>query len=54
MKTSRGEYSFVNLPAFAAKLYNSMMQSSGAQMQYREIAQDLVLRLEGGRSNASR
>lgn len=49
MKKSRGEDSFVNLPAFAAKLYDSMMQSRATQMQYREIAQDLVSRLKSGR-----
>lgn len=49
MKTSRGENSFVNLPSFAAKLYDSMMQSSATKMQYREIAQDLVSRIKSGR-----
>lgn len=49
MKTSRGEDSFVKLPSFAAKLYDSMMQSSATKMQYREIAQDLVSRMESGR-----
>lgn len=49
MKTSRGEDSFVNLPAFAVKLYDSMMQSRATKMQYREIAQDLVSRLKSGR-----
>jgi len=49
MKTSRGEDSFVNLPAFAAKLYDSMMQSDATQMQYKEIAQDLVSRIDNGR-----
>jgi ubiquinone/menaquinone biosynthesis C-methylase UbiE len=49
MKTSRGEDSFVNLPAFAAKLYDSMMQSSATKLQYREIAQDLVSRMKSGR-----
>ena len=49
MKTSRGEDSFVNLPAFAAKLYDSMMQSDATKMQYKEIAQDLVSRMENGR-----
>ncbi len=49
MKTSRGEDSFVNLPTFAAKLYDSMMQSSATKMQYKEIAQDLVSRMKSGR-----
>jgi ubiquinone/menaquinone biosynthesis C-methylase UbiE len=49
MKTSRGEFSFVNLPTFAAKLYSSMMQSEATKMQYKEIAQDLVSRMENGR-----
>jgi ubiquinone/menaquinone biosynthesis C-methylase UbiE len=49
MKTSRGEDSFVNLPPFAARLYDNMMQSDATQMQYKEIAQDLVSRMENGR-----
>lgn len=49
MKTSRGEDSFGNLPGFAAKLYDSMMQGDATQTQYREIAQDLVSRLKSGR-----
>jgi ubiquinone/menaquinone biosynthesis C-methylase UbiE len=49
MKTSRGEDSFVNLPAFAAKLYDSMMQGDATKMQYKEIARDLVSRMENGR-----
>ena len=49
MKTSRGEDSFVNLPTFAAKLYDSMMQSDATKMQYKAIAQDLVSRMESGR-----
>lgn len=49
MKTSRGEDSFVNLPAFAAKLYNGMMQSDATKMQYKEIAQDLVSKIKSGR-----
>ena len=49
MKTSRGEDNFVNLPAFAAKLYDSMMQGNATKMQYREIAQDLVSRIKSGR-----
>jgi ubiquinone/menaquinone biosynthesis C-methylase UbiE len=49
MKASRGEDSFVNLPTFAAKLYDSMMQGHATKMQYKEIAQDLVSRLESGR-----
>jgi ubiquinone/menaquinone biosynthesis C-methylase UbiE len=49
MKTSRGEDSFVSLPAFGAKLYDSMMQSRATKMQYREIAQYLASRMERGR-----
>jgi len=49
MKISRGEDSFLNLPYFAAKLYDNMMQSRATKMQYREIAQDLVSRMESGR-----
>jgi len=49
MGTSRGEDSFVNLPPFAAKLYDSMMQSSATKMQYREIARELASRIKRGR-----
>lgn len=49
MKKSRGEVSFVNLPVFAVKLYDSMMQSSATKMQYKEIAHDLVSKLKNGR-----
>jgi ubiquinone/menaquinone biosynthesis C-methylase UbiE len=49
MKTNRGEENFVNLPAFAAKLYDSMMQSNATKMQYKEIARDLISRIKGGR-----
>lgn len=49
MKTNRGEQSFVNLPAFAARLYDSLMQSGATKMQYQEIARDLVTRIESGR-----
>ncbi|MBT3241363.1 MAG: class I SAM-dependent methyltransferase [Chloroflexi bacterium] len=49
MKISRGEDNFVTLPAFAAKLYDSMMQSSATKMQYKEIAQDLVSLMHSGR-----
>jgi len=49
MNKSRGEGSFVNLPPFAAKLYDGMMQADATKMQYREIAQDLVSRMESGR-----
>ena len=39
MSKSRGEDGFVNLPPFAVKLYDSLMQNSAAKMQYREIAE---------------
>jgi ubiquinone/menaquinone biosynthesis C-methylase UbiE len=49
MSGSRGESNFVNLPGFAAKLYDGMMQSKATRQQYQEIARDLVPRIEQGR-----
>lgn len=49
MKKSRGEDSFAKLPAFAAKLYDGMMQGIATKMQYKEIAQDLVSCIKSGR-----
>ena len=46
---SRREDSFVNLPGFAAKFYDKMMQARATKLQYREIAQDLVSKIDGGR-----
>jgi ubiquinone/menaquinone biosynthesis C-methylase UbiE len=49
MQKSRGEEDFINIPGFAAKLYDSLMQSKATRLQYQEIAQDLVSRIDGGR-----
>lgn len=46
---NRGEASFVNLPGFAARFYDKMMQARATKLQYKEIAQDLVSRIDGGR-----
>ena len=45
---SRGEADFVNFPGVAAKLYDQMMQAKVTELQYREIAQDLVSRCSLG------
>jgi ubiquinone/menaquinone biosynthesis C-methylase UbiE len=49
MTESRGEANFVNLPGFAAKLYDGLMQSSALRQQYNEIAQDLNSKIKKGR-----
>lgn len=49
MNKSRGEANFVNLPGFAARLYDGMMQSIATRQHYKEIAQDLISRIEKGR-----
>ncbi|MBI5878370.1 MAG: class I SAM-dependent methyltransferase [Chloroflexi bacterium] len=46
---SRGQASFVSLPSFAARLYNSLTQTTAIERQHREIARDLVSRIECGR-----
>jgi ubiquinone/menaquinone biosynthesis C-methylase UbiE len=46
---SRGQQSFVTLPSFAARLYNSLTQTRAIERQHREIAADLVSRIEHGR-----
>lgn len=46
---SRGQESFVDLPGFAAKLYNSLTQTRNIEHQHQEIASDLVSRIEYGR-----
>ena len=46
---SRGQESFVNLPDIAARLYDSLTQTKAIEHQYREIAQDLISRIERGR-----
>jgi ubiquinone/menaquinone biosynthesis C-methylase UbiE len=42
-----GEY-FSNLPGFAASLYDSMMRIKAIRLQYQEMAQDLVSRIDRG------
>ena len=45
----RGQESFVRLPGFAAKLYNTLTQTEGIERTHQEIARDLTSRLEHGR-----
>jgi ubiquinone/menaquinone biosynthesis C-methylase UbiE len=45
---SRGEASFLNLPSFGAGMYDKLMGIEALRVQYREIALDLVGRIEGG------
>jgi len=47
--SSRGEDSFVNLPRFGARLYDSLMRTRAIEAQFKEIAQDLVSRVSHGR-----
>ena len=49
MSRTRGERNFVSLPGFAALLYDHLMKSKPTMLQYQEIAQDLVSRLDRGR-----
>lgn len=46
---SRGERSFINFPAFAAKLYDTMMQGDSSLRFYEDIAQDLISNIDRGR-----
>ena len=46
---SKGQQSFVNLPNFTARLYNSLTLTRAIQRQHQEIARDLVIRLPRGR-----
>ena len=46
---SRGEKSFLRFPKPAVLLYDYMMRSTPAQLQYREIAEDIVSRVPSGR-----
>ncbi|MCJ7540201.1 MAG: class I SAM-dependent methyltransferase, partial [Desulfobacterales bacterium] len=46
---SRGQENFINLPDFAARLYNSLTQTKAIERQQREIAHDLISRIERGR-----
>lgn len=46
---SRGQDSFVNMPSFAVKLYNSLTQTKAIERQHRDIAGCLVSKIEHGR-----
>jgi len=46
---SRGEQNFINLPRFAAKMYDSMMQGKATRAYLREAAADLAPRINHGR-----
>ena len=46
---SRGQDKFINLPGFAARLYNNLSKTKAIEQQHREIAHDLVSRVESGR-----
>ncbi len=45
----RGQESFVSLPMFAARLYESLTHTEAIERQHREIAGDLVSRIARGR-----
>ncbi|MGA3136170.1 MAG: class I SAM-dependent methyltransferase [Terracidiphilus sp.] len=45
----RGQQSFLRLPGFAARLYDSLTQIRAVQLQHREIACDLASRVDRGR-----
>lgn len=47
--SSRGESSFVRMPRFGARLYDSLIRVKAVEGQFKEVAQDLVSRLDGGR-----
>lgn len=47
--SGRGEQSWVNLPRFAASLYNSLTTIKAVKTQYREIARELVSGVDSGR-----
>lgn len=49
MNKSRGEDNFLNLPGYAARLYDSFVKSNATRLQYLEIAQDLISKIEKGR-----
>ena len=46
---SRGQDSFVNMPSFAVGLYNNLTQAKAIEHQHRDIARDLVSKVEHGR-----
>jgi len=47
--SSRGEASFNNLPGFAARLYDSLVQTRAVQRQFEEVARELTSRISRGR-----
>jgi len=49
MNKIRGEENFLNFPSYAARLYDSFVQSNATRLQYQEIAQDLISKIEKGR-----
>ncbi len=46
---NRGEARFTKFPGFAARLYDRLTQEKAIRPQYTEVAQDLALRISGGR-----
>jgi ubiquinone/menaquinone biosynthesis C-methylase UbiE len=46
---SRGQDNFINLPSFAARLYNNLAKTKAIECQHQEIARDLVSRIEHGK-----
>jgi len=46
---SRGEDSFTHLPRFGARLYNGLTRTRAIEIQVKEIAQELVSRIDHGR-----
>jgi ubiquinone/menaquinone biosynthesis C-methylase UbiE len=46
---SRGEESFINMPRFGARLYDSLTRTRAIQVQFREVAEDLNSRISKGR-----
>jgi ubiquinone/menaquinone biosynthesis C-methylase UbiE len=47
--SDRGQQSFLRLPGFAARLYDSLTHIGAVQLQHREIACDLASRIVRGR-----
>jgi hypothetical protein len=45
----RGEAAFVGLPRLGAAIYDRLMQGSPMQLYYKEIALDLVSKINRGR-----
>lgn len=49
MSTSRGEQWFVRFPRFAARFYDRLMGSASIRPQFREMAEQVLVRLQVGR-----